>query len=189
MSAETTKYISKEQVEKLLAKIGGKRDRALFALIYLYGLRCTEAARLTLQDLRIEDRRLFVHAAKRGNSGEVVLGADILRLLRAYLTDRGAKPGALFLSRKGGKLSTRQIRRLFAEYAAKLPADKRHPHVLRHSIAVHMVESGEDLRFINQHLRQRSMQSTAVYVQIADKKRLEMQERALSGTGIASIRV
>jgi site-specific recombinase XerD len=187
MSVETVKYLSKEQVEKVFARITSKRDRAMFALMYLYGLRCTEAARLTFQDLRLEDRRLFVQAAKRGNSGEVSLGNDILRYLRAYLTERGNMPGALFLSRKGGKLSTRQIRRLFEGYAEKMPEDKRHPHVLRHSIAIHMVEQGEDVRLINQHLRQKSMQSTSVYVQIADKKRLEMQERALNGIGIARI--
>jgi site-specific recombinase XerD len=190
MSAETVKYISKEDVQKVFERIRSKRDRAMFGLMYYYGLRCQESSDLNLQDVRIEDRRIFVHAVKRGNSGEVALTSGIIRLLKAYLTERGTGPGALFVSRNHGRLSTRQIRRLFEGYAerAKLPEDKRHPHVLRHSIAVHMIEQDDDVRVVNVHLRQKSLQSTLVYLQIADKKRLERQERSLSGSGIARLK-
>ena len=189
MSVETVKYISKEQVEKLFAKITAKRDKAMFALMYWYGLRCQEVVDLGVHDLRLNDRRLFIHAAKNGESGEVILKPESIKLLKAYLSERRELPGALFVSRKQGRLSTVQVFRLFQGYAiaAKLPVDKRHPHVLRHSIAIHLVEQGEDVRTIKEHLRQKNIENTMIYVRIADKKRLEMQERSLSGTGIARI--
>jgi site-specific recombinase XerD len=190
MSIETIKYCSKTDVERLMSKITSIRDRSMFGTMYFYGLRCQEIIDLSLQDLRIEDRRLFIHAAKGGESGEVILKPELIKLFKNYLTERGNLPGALFLSRNHRGVSRSLVFKLFQGYAtaAKLPEDKRHPHVLRHSIAIHLVEQGEDVRSIKDHLRQKNIENTMIYVRIADKRRLEMQERALSGTGIASIR-
>ncbi len=196
MNAETIKYLSTTDTERFLSRITSKRDRALFAVMYYYGLRCVEAADLNLDDLRLADSRLYIHAAKNGISGEVILTKEVRRVLDAYIKERGmatTQARALFVSRKSktgsGRLSTTQIARLFREYAkqAKLPPDKQHPHVLRHSIAVHMADSGIDVAVVKDHLRHRRIENTMIYFQITSKKRHEFQARALAGEFVARI--
>ncbi len=192
----TYKYISKEDVERVISKIVSKRDRALFSLMYFYGLRCAEAVALNMEDLRLRDNRLYIHAAKSGTSGEVVLTPKTKRYLSAYLKERAQQNGdceAIFVSRKSktgdGRLSTTQVYRLFREYAkkAKLPKDKQHPHVLRHSIAVHMADSGVDVAVVKEHLRHRKIDTTMIYFRITSRARHELQAQALAGKYIADI--
>jgi len=196
MNTDTIKYLSTKETERLLSRISSKRDKAMFALMYFYGMRCVEAAKLNLDDLRLADSRLYIHAAKNGISGEVILTREVRRVLEAYVKERGSdttQARALFVSRKSktgsGRLSTRQISRLFQKYAkhAKLPIDKQHPHVLRHSIAVHMADSGIDVGVVKDHLRHRKIENTMIYFQITSKKRHEFQARALAGEFVARI--
>ncbi len=190
MSVETIRYFSPEETERFLSTLQGKRDQALFFLMYTYGLRCVEATWLDLEWLRMRDSRLYIKAAKNGKSGEVTLYSEAKRLLHAYLKERAQLNGhhdALFLSRKSrtgdGRLSTTQIYRLFRHYAqkARIPKNKQHPHVLRHSIAVHMADSGVPQEHVKEHLRHRKISSTDDYFEITDKRRHEFQAKALAG--------
>ncbi len=189
MSVATIKYFSPEETTRFFSKIKSTRDRALFFLMYTYALRCVEAAGLDLDDLRMRDDRLYVHAAKNGKSGEVTLTREARNVLEIYLKERAQHTrhhAALFLSRKSktgaGRLSTTQIYRLFRQYAqkAKIPRDKQHPHVLRHSIAVHMADGGVPQEHVKEHLRHRKISSTDDYFEITSKKRHEFQARALA---------
>jgi type 1 fimbriae regulatory protein FimB len=190
MATETIKYLTPQQVEKLISKINSPRDKAMFSLMYLYGLRISEATRITLDDLRLKDDRLFIHASKNGISGEQVLTKQAKKYLLPYLKERETmKPfeKILFLSKKGGQLTNAQVFRLFQKYSklAKIPEDKRHPHVLRHSIAVHMAEDDVPVEYVQTHLRHRRIDNTMVYFQITNRKRHEMQQKALNGENIA----
>jgi acyl-coenzyme A synthetase/AMP-(fatty) acid ligase len=92
--------------------------------------------------------------------------------LSAYLASRKDAEEALFVGRQG-RLKKRQIQDLFRRYAveAALPADRRHVHVLRHSVAVHVLDAGEDIHFARDHLGHKSIQSTMTYAQISDSRR------------------
>ena len=196
------KSMTVEEVKRFLAAIERSkeqgnsrylRDRTMFTLMYLYGLRCLEAADMTTDDIDMGSSRIYIAAAKNGHSGFYHLKAEIKPLLRQYLAWRnqqGYKSPALFVSSKTGKfLDTRQVRRLFADYAkdARIPLDKRHPHVLRHSIAVHMADSKVDVAVVQMHLRHKDLRNTMKYFTISSKKRDEIQEKALDGDSIANI--
>ena len=188
----TIKYLSTKQVEKLLSKIESPRDKAMFTLIYLYGLRISEATGIILEDLRLKDDRLFIRASKNGISGEQVLTKQAKKYLIPYLEIRKQKKtdsDILFVSKKGGRLVNSQVFRLFNSYAkkARLPEDKRHPHVLRHSIAVHMAEDGVPVEYVKEHLRHRKIDNTMIYFQITNKRRHQMQQKALGGESIARV--
>lgn len=198
MSLQTIKHLSPEEVKKLFKKIESSRDKALFYIMYLYGLRCSEAVNITMHDLRMNDDRVFIRATKNGISRENVLDKTAKKLLSVYLKEREDilkkskvknQADSLFLSRKLGKLTTTQIYRLFNQYStnAKLPEDKRHPHALRHSIAVHMADSGVPVERVKDHLRHRKIDSTMVYFQITSKKMLENQAEDLNGEFVVKI--
>lgn len=198
MSLESIKYLTPAELKKFFGKIDDNRDKAIFYLMYLYGLRCSELVRLSIHDLRLNDYRIFIKASKNGISRENVLDKTAKRLLQTYLKERETKikksrvidkSEVLFLSNKLGNLSTTQIYRLYNRYAqtAKLPLDKRHPHTLRHSIAVHMAESGVSVERVKDHLRHRKIDSTMVYYQISSKKMLENQEQDLNSEFVVKI--
>ena len=198
MSLQTIKYLSPDEIKRLFNKIEEGRDKTIFYLMYLYGLRCSEVVRLTLQDLRMKDDRIFITASKNGINRENVLDKTAKKLLVNYLKEREKvlanskvknESTVLFLSRKLGQLTTTQIYRLFHEYSkkAKIPEDKRHPHTLRHSIAVHMADSGVPVERVKDHLRHRKIDSTMVYFQITSKKMLENQAEDLNGEFVVKI--
>ena len=78
----------------------------------------------------------------------------------------------VFLGRQG-RLKARRIQNLFRHYAAEaaLPRDRRHLHCLRHSVAVHLLDAGEEIDFVRDHLAHKSIQSTMTYAQISDTRR------------------
>lgn len=194
---ETIKYLTTKEVEKLLAKILDPRDKAIFTLMYYLGLRCKEASELSINDLRLEDNRIFIKAAKNGVSGEHILTKETKKVIKNYLPQREQKiqkmrldTPTLFISKKGGKISVRQIERLFKIYCQKArikDESKHHPHTLRHSIAVHMADSGTPVEVVQIHLRHRKIENTMIYFQITSKIRHQMQEKALQGAWVARL--
>ncbi len=194
---ETIKYLTTEEVEKVLSKIDDVRNKAMFTLMYYLGLRCIELVNLKIDDIRLEDNRIFIRAAKNGVSGEYILSKECKKYIKDYLPYRDAKikkmrldTSVLFISNKGGKLMTRQIGKLFVQYCKKArikDLTKHHPHVLRHSIAVHMADSGTPVEVVQIHLRHRVIQNTMIYFQITNKRRHELQEKALGGAFVARI--
>jgi integrase/recombinase XerC len=165
-------YLSRQQVRQLLAVITSLRDRALFTLTYFYGLRVSEASSLDRADLDLEQLKIRILRAKNGIPGEKPLFRSLPPLLRDYLVSRTDADPALFVGRQG-RLKKRQIQALFRRYAtlADLPPAHRHVHLMRHSIATHLLDAGEPIDFVKDHLGHRSMESTLVYARISDRRR------------------
>jgi integrase len=165
-------YLSQKQVRQLLAVITSARDKALFSLIYFYGLRVSEACSLDRADLDLEQQRIRILRSKNGIPGEKPLFRSLGPLLRDYLAYRSGADPALLVGRQG-RLKKRQIQALFRRYAtlANLPPAHRHVHLMRHSIATHLLDAGEPIDFVKDHLGHRSMESTLVYARISDRRR------------------
>ena len=107
---------------------------------------------------------------------------DETTALRAWLRER-ANDGSdyLFTSQKGGRLDRTQFFRVFQVVAAVagIPSDKRHPHVLKHSLASHLVAGNVNLALIRQALGHRSITSTMQYVCTSDSQAAEAAQAAL----------
>lgn len=165
-------YLTQAEVRSLFAGISKVRDRALFAVVYGYGLRAGEAALLNREDVDLVRRRIRIRRLKGGLPGERPIFRSLCRLLRRYLASRHDRGEALFVGRQG-RLGKRRIQQLFRLYAAKaaLPPNRRHVHVLRHSVAVHLLDAGEEIDFARDHLGHRSIESTLIYAQVSNSRR------------------
>ena len=180
------KYLSKEELERFFSSIESPRDKALFGLIYLYGLRVSEATLLRLDDLDFERKRLLIHRVKGGVGGERPLFRAIEMLLERYLKVR-MKGDMLFTGRQGN-LKKQRIQQLFKGYTRKAELDHRFTvHCLRHSIATHLLEAGEGIEFIKDHLGHRNIQNTMIYAQFTDRKREEVYRQLEDSDEIAKI--
>lgn len=179
------KYMTEEQLKQFFSVIEDHRDKVMFKLIYYYGLRIGEARLLKVDDILFgKDNAIRITALKNGVSGMYSLIPEIHKMLKKYIEAyKLEKDSPLFLSKKGGQLSNVHIWRLFKKYAtkAKIPKDLRNPHVLRHSIAVHMADKGYPVEGVQMHLRHKSISNTMIYYQITSKRRRELQTFMLNG--------
>ena len=171
-------YLSKEEVERFFRVIPAEntRDQLLFELIYRHGLRRVEAALLKLED--ISNDRIWIARVKRGVSGEYPLHPRSQQLVAAYLINRRFDGSRYLLRSRQNRpipLSTTTIYAAFRSYAAAagLPVDKRHPHVLRHSIAVHLMNAGADAADVQDWLGHVNIATTMIYAQVTNKRREE----------------
>ncbi len=149
----------------------GRRNRALFELVYSAGLRAQEAVDLELCDVHFEQELVLVRG-KGGKERAVPLGEEAAYRLRLYLEEarprlaRGAQD-RLFLSARGRPLDTSTLRRL-------LP----NPHRLRHAFATDLLEGGADLRTIQELLGHSSLSTTQVYSHVDAKRLRKVYDRA-----------
>ena len=186
------RYVSKEEVEQFFAAIPREnvRDRLLFDLIYRHGLRRREVALISVDDVSLRNRCIWISRVKQGISGMYRLHPKTIALLRAYLPTRHVGGGRfLFQSvrRPGAAISPSLIYYLFRRYAtaANLPEGRRNVHVFRHSIAVHFMNEGIDSADVKDWLGHRSISSTMIYAQVTNKRRDATYDRVRSSKEIA----
>ena len=171
MNDRKIRYMTQDEVKRFFARIQDRRDRALFDMIYKYGLRVSEATLLTLQDVDLDRGKIYIRRVKSGIPGEFAIFKDTKRLLKAYLEVRQLTGSALFTGRQGD-LSDKRIAQLFKLYARKAKLDPKFSvHSLRHSIAVHFLDAGENVETVKDHLGHVNIQNTMIYAQITDKRR------------------
>jgi integrase/recombinase XerC len=162
------------------------RDAALLELLYGSGLRVSELVGLDLEHLALDTEELRVLG--KGNKERVVpVGSRARSALEEYLSHRGELrpskvpelPSAVFVSRRGRRLSVRAVQKLVRRYgiAAAGRADL-HPHALRHSCATHLLEGGADLRVIQELLGHSSLGTTQRYTHVTMDQLLAVYDKA-----------
>ena len=163
-----------DQVSRLLENTGEDvmtvRDRAMFELLYSSGLRLAELVGLNLDSIDLNDRTVRV-IGKGAKTRVVPFGSKALDAVRDWLLARpeiGAQgESALFVSRRGSRLSMRSVQARLGEWSRRqsLPVHV-HPHMLRHSFASHLLESSGDLRAVQELLGHSSISTTQVYTHL-----------------------
>jgi integrase/recombinase XerC len=146
------------------------RDVCIFELLYSAGLRLAEVAALNLGTVDLAAAQVKVTG--KGNKQRVLpVGRPALAALQAWLTVRpglaDAEQRALFVSRRGDRLSHRSIQARLARWGVVKGADQKlHPHMLRHSFASHLLESSGDLRAVQELLGHADIATTQVYTHL-----------------------
>src|SRR5215813_5466290 len=116
--AALPRYLTQEEVTRLFSVISSPRDRALFALIYRYGLRMDEATLLTLESVDLKNLHIRIQRLKNGVSSQKPLWRHNAKLLRSYLRVR-QDAGHWLITGRQGPLKQHQIQTLFTAYAKK----------------------------------------------------------------------
>ena len=146
------------------------RDRALMELLYSSGLRLAELVGLDLADLDLKDRTVRV-LGKGRKSRIVPVGRLALAALRAWQKERAtlaaAGEQALFVGRSGGRLGPRAIQTRVDYWARRQGLGVHvHPHLFRHSFASHLLESGGELRGVQELLGHADLSTTQIYTHL-----------------------
>ena len=175
-------YLSPEQLERFLqaAKEYGLRERAMFLFAVAHGARASEIANLRISDINFKTEQIHI-ARLKGSLDSTqnllkVKGNSLFNeagVIKDWLAER--EPDAdnfVFNSQKSTKLNRVSIHRLFKMIARKagLGDTLQHPHVLKHTAAMLMVQQGANAFMIRQHLGHRSFDSTLAYVNPTDSE-------------------
>lgn len=184
------KVLSVGQVEKLLATIDtstdlGKRDDALFELIYSCGLRISEACGLLVQNVHINEKTILV--CGKGDKERIVpFGEAAKAKLELYLTEvRPKLVGSViipevFVNYKGQPISRKGVWKRFQELET-LSGVEAKVHTLRHSFATHLLAGGADLRSVQELLGHSDLSTTTIYTHVEDKELADYHEKYFPG--------
>lgn len=147
------------------------RDKAMFELFYSSGLRLAELAALDCDGALDLSAGEVTVTGKRRKTRLVPVGAAACNALLAWFARRAELASqdqkALFVSRRGTRLSTRMIQLRLTRWSRKHGVTARvHPHVLRHSFASHLLQSSGDLRAVQEMLGHANIGTTQVYTHL-----------------------
>jgi len=152
-----------------------ERDKALIMAMYSGGLRISEAVSLSMTNIsaNLDEAKI---TGKGGKQRYVFFSDEAVAAIREYLPQRTerlkmtgieGKKGALFISRKGRPISIPGVRWIISRYALHSSLGKNiHPHALRHSFATHLVNSGCDVRVVQEMLGHSSISTTQRYTHV-----------------------
>jgi integrase/recombinase XerC len=152
-----------------------ERDKALILTMYSAGLRISELVSLCMENISktLDEARI---TGKGGKERYVFFSDEAKAAIAEYLPSRMArlamsgidsKNGSLFISRKGQPISVPGVRWIISRYAQQSDLGKNiHPHALRHSFATHLVNSGCDVRIVQEMLGHSSLSTTQRYTHV-----------------------
>jgi integrase/recombinase XerC len=146
----------------------GLRNRLILETFYCTGIRLTELVNLKVSDVDTGQKTIKV-LGKRNKERIVPLDAEFSDTLKDYISERSAayppeKDGSLFMTASGKKIYPRLVYRIVRHFLSQVTtADKKSPHVLRHTFATHMLNKGADLNAIKELLGHANLSATEVY--------------------------
>lgn len=180
------RFLSVDDVFALIEKPEGigfmpARDRAILELLYSSGLRVSELAGLSMDDVNIKEAMIKVKG-KGKKERMLPVGSKALDAVKSYMVERillKEKDKALFLNRMGTRLTDRGVRRIVVKYArASLINGRIGPHTLRHSFASHLLQGGADLRVIQELLGHASLSTTQKYTHLDITHLMDIYDKA-----------
>lgn len=147
-----------------------RRDHAMLELLYGCGLRLSELTGLNLADVDWQQQILTV-TGKGNKQRRIPFGKKATAALKIWMKERTLllkqEEEALFLSKKGQRISNRSVQQRLKKWALKQGLDSNaYPHMLRHSFASHILESSSDLRAVQELLGHANLSTTQIYTHL-----------------------
>ncbi|KRM88074.1 tyrosine recombinase XerC [Lacticaseibacillus thailandensis] len=150
------------------------RDRALLEVLYDTGMRVSEVANLTVEQVDLQMHAILVHG--KGNKDRYVLfGDQAATAIKCYVDTvradlmavSGLWTNRMFLNQHGRPITPRGIEYVLDRVVERTSlTTKIHPHMLRHSFATHMLNHGADLRTVQELLGHSSLSTTQIYTHV-----------------------
>jgi len=160
---------SEEEIVRMLAASGNLKHQCIIGLLYSAGLRRGELVALRIPDVDIDRKQVFVRGGKGKKDRTTLLSDRITVALMKYM-DQYKPHYWMFEGPSRSKYSGSSVGKV-VKNAAKSAGIKKPitPHILRHSFATHLMETGTDTRYIQQLLGHASLNTTAIYAHVSRK--------------------
>ena len=161
------KVLSKEEIKNIIDAAGTIKHRCILSLMYSSGIRIGELLQLKIEDIDSKRMLIRVNQGKGKRDRMTLLSEKVLLDLRIYYQQTRPK-NYLFESPDGQMYSASSVQKILKKAAITCGIRKNvNPHMLRHSFATHLLESGTDLRYIQTLLGHKSSKTTEIYTHVA----------------------
>ena len=162
------KVLSKSQMRDLIASFDNVKHRLVVKLLYSSGLRLSELVNLKREEIDVIDCVVTVRRGKGGKDRITLFAKDLEKDLLIYYSRTKFVSPYMFEGRNGKKYSKKSVQKIL-EVAGKNMGVRITPHMLRHSFATHLVESGIDISYVQKLLGHSDVSTTGVYIHVAKK--------------------
>jgi len=161
--------LTKDEVRRMIDVMKNKKHKLILMLLYSSGLRLSELLNLKVTDLELSEKVGWVRRGKGEKDRLFLLSNKVIEKMEDMLAE---KQGLDYVfSGKKGRLSARLIQKIVASAAKKAGIDKHvSPHTLRHSFATHLLESGENIRKIQELLGHANLSTTQIYTHVSTEE-------------------
>jgi len=159
--------LSEEEVAAVIKAVNNLKHKVILMTIYSAGLRLSECLALTVADMDFDRNQIRIRQGKGKKDRQTVLSRTLLSEMKDYLIKFCPKI-FLFEGQKGGRYSASSVQAIMKR-AVKKSGIKKHAtvHTLRHSFATHLLENGTDIRFIQELLGHKRLETTQIYTHIS----------------------
>lgn len=159
--------LNKEEINNLITDTKNIKHKLLLMFLYYAGLRLDEVRNLRWSDLDYERKLIHIKKAKGDRERVVFFHENLIR----FINEHGkGNESFIFLSERGNKYNKRTIQQIVKNSSKNTGIEKNvHPHTLRHSFATHLLEAGADIRYIQELLGHKNLQTTQIYTHVANK--------------------
>lgn len=164
------------ELKEIFKNTKAGRNRLLLQFIYSTGVRVSEAVKMRVNDLDLENATATVKSGKGNKDRVVVLSQKWITFIKKYLGRKRVASEFVFSKKNGTPLSTDTVERIIRHAAKEAKITKRvTPHVLRHSFATHLLESGENIRKIQVLLGHANLSTTSIYTHVSKEELKKVQ--------------
>lgn len=159
--------LSTKEISKILSVTKNLKHKTILLLIYSGGLRLGELLNLKISDVDSESMKIHIRQGKGKNERYIMLSENVLQLLREYY--KIYKPKEFIIEgQKGGVYSPKSVQSVFKASLKKAGINKKATvHSLRHSFATHLLDDGTDIRYIQELLGHKRLETTQIYTHVS----------------------
>lgn len=156
----------------------GIRDRAIMETLYSTGMRVSEVVGIDIEDIDYFNEVVKVRGKGKKERLQPI-GNHALDAIRSYLSKRGSDNKALFLNKRGGRLTGRSVARMLEKYVKVAGLSLNiSPHTFRHSFATHLLDRGADLRSVQELLGHANLSTTQIYTHVTTERLKQVYDKA-----------
>lgn len=164
------KVLSTEEVKKIISSLTNEKHKTILYVVYSAGLRVSEVASLRIEDIDSARMMINVRQGKGRKDRYVMLSQNVLDQLRKYYSLYKPNNWLFEGADRATPINDRTIQRIFKNACMQAGIKKDvSVHCLRHSFATHLLESGTDLRYIQELLGHSSSKTTEIYTHVSKK--------------------
>jgi integrase/recombinase XerD len=164
--------LTRTEVKALIEGAKSAKSKLILMMLYSSGVRLSECVNLKLSDLELDEKIGWVRRGKGNKDRLIILSEALIQAIRRYTDLKKLPPvGPVFANSKGNPLSPRNVQKIVKRAARKAGIRKKvSPHTLRHSFATHLLESGTDIRKIQELLGHSNLQTTQIYTKVSTEE-------------------
>lgn len=160
--------LTRHEIQSLLDGTTNLKHRTLLAIAYAAGLRVSEAVRLRVQDVSVQEQTIFVRQGKGRKDRITILSSKIIPDLQRCMTGKTSMQ-FVFESSQGGRLTEATAQKVFKQACNRAVIQKHATfHSLRHSFATHLLENGVDTRYVQELLGHANIRTTQRYTHVTN---------------------